>query len=99
VSEWIEFRSTAGFVLAHPEGWRSAEGVMGAAVVLLAGEPGTGGFAANVSVTAQELPARVEPDEFGWWLLADDGGEARPTTATELFRRLCALLPQDAELG
>jgi hypothetical protein len=32
---------------------------------LLAGEPGTGGFAANVSVTAQELPTRVEPDEFG----------------------------------
>src|SRR5438309_12128417 len=38
---------------------------MGAAVVLVAGVPGTGGFAANVSVTAQELPTAVEPGEFG----------------------------------
>jgi hypothetical protein len=66
VSEWTEYRSAeGGFVVSHPSGWRSAEGIMGAAVVLVAGEPGTGGFAANVSVTAQELPDAVDPDEFG----------------------------------
>jgi hypothetical protein len=48
---------------------------------------------------AGRVVAALDGGDAGWWLIPDDGGDARPTTATELFRRLCALLPVDAELG
>ena len=66
MSDWVDYRSAdAGFAVSHPVGWRAAEGIAGAALVLVAGEPGTGGFAANLSVTAQALPEPVGLDKFG----------------------------------
>jgi hypothetical protein len=53
---------------------------------------GPGGEPTGRSVTA------VDGDEDGWWLLGDDGA-LQSTNATALFRRLCGLLPTDAELG
>jgi hypothetical protein len=66
VNDWVDYRGKdAGFIVSHPPGWRAVEGVAGAALVLSAGEPGTGGFFANLSVRAQALPGPVGLDEFG----------------------------------
>ena len=54
---------------------------------------GPGGEAAGRTVAA------LDGGDHGWWLVADDGASPQPTTATDLFRRLCRLLPTDAELG
>jgi hypothetical protein len=54
---------------------------------------GPGGVAAGRAVAA------LDGGDDGWWLTADDGAASQPTTATDLFRYLCRLLPTDAELG
>ena len=52
-----------------------------------------GGAPANRAVSA------FDGGDQGWWLAPDDGTDPQPTTATDLFRRLCRLFPTDAELG
>ena len=85
MSDWVDYRSKeAGFAVSHPPGWRAAEGVAGAALVLVAGEPGTGGFSGNLSVTAQALPEPVGLDQFGE---AQLGGLAELLTDARLVDR------------
>jgi hypothetical protein len=54
---------------------------------------GPGGKPAARSVAA------LDGGDDGWWLVGEEAAQPQPTTATELFRRLCRLLPTDAELG
>ena len=48
---------------------------------------------------AGRVVAALDGGDDGWWLAAESGAAAQPTTATQLFRHLCRLLPTDAELG
>ena len=43
--------------------------------------------------------AGLDGGEDGWWMVSDEEKAPQPTTATQLFRYLCRLLPTDAELG
>jgi len=43
--------------------------------------------------------AALDGGDGGWWLLGEADEAPRPSTATELFRNLCRLLPMDSELG
>ena len=54
---------------------------------------GPGGAAKTRTVSA------LDGGDAGWWLIGGEGTDPEPTTATQLFRRLCRLLPTDAELG
>jgi hypothetical protein len=74
VSEWVEYRSEdSGIALTHPPGWRVSEGAAGAAVAVVAHEPGTGGFSACVTINAAELDGPVDLQDFTKMQLAGIG--------------------------